>query len=132
MKKVLLIILIIIILAIAAILGIGFGLGLGPGNGKGSEGTNIVQNNTSNDDSVEVKEEKNSENDGIVTYRISVVENEYFYENERISLDDFISTIKEEKSVIRIEIKDDSASKKAYDDLIDSLKELDVMIVEEN
>lgn len=62
--------------------------------------------------------------------KVSIVGNEYFYENERISFDDFISKVKEIEGDLVVEVKDAKASLKAYNNLIDRLEDLKVSITE--
>lgn len=127
MKKILLVIVVIVIIVIAAMLGLGLGFGNGFGDGK----LNTVQEDSKIDES-EKTTEKNAEEDNNkgVIIKVSVVGNEYFYENERISLDDFISKVKEIEGDLVVEVKDDKASLKAYNSLIDRLEELKVSIIE--
>ena len=49
---------------------------------------------------------------------------------ERITLDDFISKVKEIEGDLVVEVKDDKASLKAYNSLIDRLEELKASIIE--
>lgn len=130
MKKILLVIVVIVIIAIAAMLGLGLGFGNGSGDGKGDGKPNTVQEDSKIDES-EKPTEKNAEEDNKgVIIKVSVVGNEYFYENERITLDDFISKVKEIEGDLVVEVKDDKASLKAYNSLIDRLEELKVSIIE--
>ena len=130
MKKILLVIVVIVIIAIAAMLGLGLGFGNGSGDGKGDGKPNTVQEDSKIDES-EKPTEKNAEedNEGVII-KVSVVGNEYFYENERITLDDFISKVKEIEGDLVVEVKDDKASLKAYNSLIDRLEELKASIIE--
>ena len=130
MKKILLVIVVIVIIAIAVMLGLGLGFGNGSGDGKGDGKPNTVQEDSKIDES-EKPTEKNAEEDNKgVIIKVSVVGNEYFYENERITLDDFISKVKEIEGDLVVEVKDDKASLKAYNSLIDRLEELKVSIIE--
>lgn len=130
MKKILLVIVVIVIIAIAAMLGLGLGFGNGSGDGKGDGKPNTVQEDSKIDES-EKPTEKNAEEDNKgVVIKVSVVGNEYFYENERITLDDFISKVKEIEGDLVVEVKDDKASLKAYNSIIDRLEELKVSIIE--
>lgn len=130
MKKILLVIVVIVIIAIAVMLGLGLGFGNGSGDGKGDGKPNTVQEDSKIDES-EKPTEKNAEEDNKgVIIKVSVVGNEYFYENERITLDDFISKVKEIEGDLVVEVKDDKASLKAYNSLIDRLEELKASIIE--
>lgn len=127
MKKILILV-VIVIIVIAAMFGFGLGLGKGDGRGEGDEKNNTIQEDTQTDKSEETTE-INSEEDEIII-KVSVVGNEYFYENERISLDDFVSRVKEMKGNLVVEVKDDKASLKAYKGLINRMKELNISIRE--
>ena len=130
MMNILLVIVVIVIIAIAVMLGLGLGFGNGSGDGKGDGKPNTVQEDSKIDES-EKPTEKNAEEDNKgVIIKVSVVGNEYFYENERITLDDFISKVKEIEGDLVVEVKDDKASLKAYNSLIDRLEELKVSIIE--
>lgn len=130
MKKILLVIVVIVIIAIAVMLGLGLGFGNGTGDGKGDGKPNTVQEDSKIDES-EKPTEKNAEEDNKgVIIKVSVVGNEYFYENERITLDDFISKVKEIEGDLVVEVIDDKASLKAYNSLIDRLEELKASIIE--
>lgn len=123
MKK--LILVVIVFIAIAVILG--FCVGFGNGDGK----TNTIQEDSKTEESEGPTEKNSAEDDNKrVVIKVSVVGNEYLYENERISLDDFISKVKEIEGNLVVEVKDDKASLKAYNSLIDRLEELKVTITE--
>lgn len=124
MKK--LILVVIVLIAIAVII-----LGLGVGFGNGGEKTNTIQEDSKTEESEGPTEKNSAEDDNKrVVIKVSVVGNEYLYENERISLDDFISKVKEIEGNLVVEVKDDKASLKAYNSLIDRLEELKVTITE--
>lgn len=136
MKKILAIIVVIVVIAVVAMLGIGLGFGKGSGNGSGDGKTNTSQEaiNTEEHNTVEEQtevEQDDVENDSEDTIiKVSVVGNEYFYENERVSLDDFISKLEKLEGEIVVEVKDDKASLRAYDNLIEKLEELKVPFTE--
>lgn len=145
MKKILVIVVVVVIIALIVMFGIGLGFGNGSGNGDGEgqgERTNKITQESSVDDEeeenliTEQKEEKeeNNEEDNRENeeknIKISVVENEYFYENERISLEDFISTIEGLEGNINVEVKDDNASLNAYKKLIKGLEDLKITYTE--
>ena len=109
-----------VILLLLGGLGFGFGGGIGSGNGSGTEGTSQESEKNSGE---------SEKFDGII-FEISVVENDYFYKNDRITIDDFVKVLEETKDEYIVEVKDDNASLKAYNDLINKLKELNVSYVE--
>ena len=140
----------IIIALIAIVVGIilygsGLGIGKGVGDGEGDGNTKITttQENISdveNDTIIEEEEEKEiteEQNDssvddyeGAIIY-ITVVENDYFYDNNRIQLDDFIAILNGIEGKLIVNIKDDNASRTASDDLIERLKEEKIQYYEE-
>ena len=127
--------------------GIGFGFGNGAGFGTGDKNSTAVMNQ----DNVEVDEsETDTEKEEIQTEQnenlgeeqnqdeveqktilaITVVENEYFYNNERIALEDFIAVVQEMEGNVVVEIKDDNASLRAYQTLLDRLEEMELGYIE--
>lgn len=108
-----------IIVALVALVIFGIGIGLGIGNGKGdTEGNN---------DEIQATEEyspqENTEAvfDGTVI-NVSVVGSEYIFDNSRIDIDSLVYKIKAVSGKTLIQIKDDNASKKAYDTLINRFR----------
>ena len=87
MKKILAIIVVIVVIAVVAMLGIGLGFGKGSGDGSGDGKTNTSQEaiNTEEHNMVEEQtevEQDDAGNDSEGTIiKVSVVGNEYFYEN---------------------------------------------------
>ena len=136
MKKILAIIVVIVVIAVVAMLGIGLGFGKGSGDGSGDGKTNTSQEaiNTEEHNTVEEQTEvgqddvENDIDDTII--KVSVVCNEYFYENERVSLDDFISKLEMLEGEVVVEVKDDKASLRAYNNLIEKLEELKISFTE--
>ena len=136
MKKILAIIVVIVVIAVVAMLGIGLGFGKGSGNGSGDGKTNTSQEaiNTEEHNTVEKQTEvaqddvENDSEDTII--KVSVVGNEYFYENERVSLDDFISKLEKLEGEVVVEVKDDKASLRAYNNLIKKLEKLKILFTE--
>jgi len=137
----------IIILLIAVIalglyfLGKGLGIGNGNGDGEGQGNTSVEtsQDEASDVENDTVKEEveivKQPEDNNVDVFegaiiKITVADSEYFYQNERITLDDFMDELSEIDSELVVEITDDNASLRAYDDLIDRLKEEHISYVE--
>ena len=120
MKKLIFILVVVILIALVLKFGLGLGLGFGykDGDGKSNPSQDEVQSNEEKDNI-----EMTGEEETII--KISVIGNEYYFENERILLDDFISKIENEEDII-VEIKDDKASLKAYNNLINRLDDLDI------
>lgn len=90
------------------------------------EEQNIVEEQDT-EEQKELEDEKK-----IIIYSVTVVESDYFYDNSRISLTDFLDILKEEKEKLVVEIKEDKASLKAYNKLIDALEELEIKYSEVN
>ncbi len=61
---------------------------------------------------------------------VTVVGNDYFCNNERVTLDALAETILSADSSVRVEITDDQASKRAYEDLTAKLTQLGVPYTE--
>ena len=124
MKKLLgILIAIIIVIVIFALLGNGLGFGFGKGDGSG-EGTR--DNNTSTvSDATEDNETKPTTEDvnKAATIAVTVFENDYIYQNKKTSLDDFIKELKVIDYAFVVEVTDDNASLKAYNNLIEALEE---------
>lgn len=136
MKKILAIIVVIVVIAVVAMLGIGLGFGKGSGDGSGDGKTNTSQEAINTEEHNTVEEQTEVEQDGVendsedTIIKVSVVGNEYFYENERVSLDDFISKLEKLEGEVVVEVKDDKASLRAYNNLIEKLEELKILFTE--
>ena len=136
MKKILAIIVVIVVIAVVAMLGIGLGFGKGSGDGSGDGKTNTSQEAINTEEHNTVEEQTEVEQDGVendsedTIIKVSVVGNEYFYENERVSLDDFISKLEKLEGEVVVEVKDDKASLGAYNNLIEKLEELKISFTE--
>lgn len=127
MKKItsifgLLFILVIAIIVLKLFSGLGFGFGNGFGFGEGDSGIETKANNSIIKENIDSEEEKSDIDISEIRYvQISVVEQDYYYENERISLDELINKIMNLEGKIIVEIKDDKASLNAYNSLIEKL-----------
>ena len=118
--------------------GLGKGIGNGAGDNEGDGNTTISTTQESaafeeNDKIIEKDlegEENSLDNFEGAVIQINVVENEYFYENERITLNDFVNKTKQIDGDFVVEVKDDNASLNAYNDLIDRLEKEAVRYVE--
>lgn len=140
MKKLLLILVAVVVIAVLVLLGIGFGFGKGSGNGDGDGNTKFSQEESSTAENDITEEQTTAHNDGATNadkesvIKVSVIGNAYFYENERISLDDFIAKVENRMlsayAPLTVEVKDDNASLKAYSSLIERLEELKVPFTE--
>lgn len=131
MKK--LISMIIVLVIIAGALTIGNCLGWGKGNGNGSgdgtgNGNGTGQETVAAGEDVSGSETEDKYNGAV--YAITVAENDYFYDNNRMALEDIEKMLKETKGEKIVEIKEDKASIKAYNKLVELLEELKVDYVE--
>lgn len=127
--------------------GIGFGFGNGTGFGDGDKNSTTVMNQ----DNIEIEDsETDAEKDEVQTEQnenmgeeqnqnekeqktilsITVVGNDYFYDNERITLEDFIAVLQGMEETVVVEIKDDTASLRAYNALLDRLNEMELNYIE--
>lgn len=129
MKQVIGAIIILVIVAIALTFGNCVGSGLGGGAGKGEGSGNGSGNGNATTEEVTGNDASDDEFKGAV-YSITVVENDYFYDNNRMELEAIESMLKENDGEKIVEIKEDKASIKAYNKLVDLLEELDVNYVE--
>lgn len=131
MKK--LISMIIVLVIIAGALTIGNCLGWGKGNGNGSgdgtgNGNGTGQETVAAGEDVSGSETEDKYNGAV--YAITVAENDYFYDNNRMALEDIEKMLKESEGEKIVEIKEDKASIKAYNKLVELLEGLEVDYVE--
>lgn len=123
------------VLIIAIILSIFFnGFGLGFGKIPANDNSKVEKSDTVTE-SKQVQgtsEEKIKEDQikHVSVYVISVVKNDYIYNNISIELDEFLESIEDITENIIIEIIDDKASLKAYTNLTERLEELKIPYVE--
>ncbi|MBQ5918766.1 MAG: hypothetical protein IIW92_09420 [Lachnospiraceae bacterium] len=125
MKKIISLIIILVVVAIALTVGNcgGSGSGDGDGGGNGSGSGEGAENTTAGEVSTE------DDFNGVV-YAITVVESDYFYNNDRVELTDIESMVKATSGEFIVEIKEDKASLKAYNKLVEKLEELGVKYIE--
>ena len=123
MKKIISLIIILVVVAIALTVGNCGGSGDGDGGGNGSGSGQGVENTTAGEVSTD------DDYNGVV-YAITVVESDYFYNNDRVELEDIESMIKATSGEFIVEIKEDKASLKAYNKLVEKLEELGVKYIE--
>lgn len=151
MKKALKIILIIIpvvlILAAAALIifGRGSGFGIGSGNGFGKKSANnlaavstvenienvesdIADTNKAESDEQENKNIPDDKDSNII--EVSVVEDEYFYENKRMEIDELLESINTIGKDVVVRVTDDNATLKAYNKLLEKLEEASIPYME--
>lgn len=91
--------------------------GIGGGFGTKDNGSESGNSSVSDEDSVE-KEGK--------ICNVTISENDYFYKNESISLGELVKELDDEEGDIIVEIKDENASLRAYNNLIEKLEEMEI------
>ena len=142
MKKVLglIVVLIIVAVIIFILVSLGSGLGFGKGSGQGA-GDGTSEGNGDYTASTEFNGTENQETSASVSttpsqpnsptvVAISVVEGKYLYQNKTISLDDFLAELSSFEEAFIVEITDDNATLRAYNKLIDLLKENSINFLE--
>ena len=126
-----------LVVVIIALLYFGYGAGTGNGNGDGtgdgnteSVSTDDMPSNISPDTEIDTETDDTAAE--IKYLSVTVSGNDYWFQNNRMSLDEIISTIEnEEYKGYKVRIKDDNASKNAYDDIINKFKEEGIQYEEE-
>lgn len=135
MKKAgcLIITIIVIALIIMGVLGFlkGFGFG-GSGNSQGSESVADSQSTTQSvaQSTAEETFDSTEKSDRQNVIAVTVAENEYLLDNQRVGLQEIETAIMEHEQEVIVKITDDNASRKAYRELVDLLDHLDVPYTE--
>lgn len=106
-----------------SLFGLGGGLGTGSGTGE-AEPTALVEVQEATTAPVETTQEQRT------AVAVTVVGGEYFYENNRIDLKELLEKLKAVEEPFFVEVTDDNASLKAYDGLLEALKEAGILYVE--
>lgn len=131
MKKLISMIIVLVIIAVALTIGNCLGWGKGNGNGSGDgtgNGNGTGQETVAAGEDVSGSETEDKYNGAV--YAITVSENDYFYDNNRMALEDIEKMLKESEGEKIVEIKEDKASIKAYNKLVELLEGLKVDYVE--
>lgn len=115
---------VVVIAAVIILAGGGFGFGGGTGDGEGSGNTSQAVEVMENITSSEITTEQ------IEYINISISGSDYLYNNQKFTLDELIQNITDGEK-ITVKITDDGASVKAYDALIESLKENNIRYIEQ-
>lgn len=129
--------------AAAVILFLFSGIGIGFGSGAGSGNNSIAANADAVPDSTPPAQPVPTPAETAVasptpeigttekaTVSVSVVKNEYFYQNRSTSIDALLELLLSFEAGCIVEIVDDNASLKAYNTLIDALNEHDIAYTE--
>lgn len=118
------------VVLVVAILYFGFGGGFGGGNGNENGEGNTKVTEATLEEMKEKPTDKNADDSKGAILAITIVGNDYFYQNERMDLETLLDTIKQVESNFVVEITDDNASLRAYNDLIDKLEKSYIRYVE--
>lgn len=124
MKKFIIFLLIVAVIGVIVYFALNGGFGSGEGNGSKSNQEQSEDNNTKSG------QDKDA-NNGANVLKISVSGNEYVYENERVSLDDFMAEVSKAGETVSVEVKNDNASLNAYNDLLNKLKDANISFSEQ-
>ena len=127
MKKILIIIPVIALVIVILLMKFGGGLGIGFGNGKGERNTPTQEQENEAEPNENDTSNENQEEDKENVIKVTVAGNDYFYENEKIELEVLIKNLKEIDDNFVVQIKDEKASKNAYEALINALKDNGIM-----
>jgi len=128
--KTLLIICAVVIVLFLVGKGLGFGNGFGDGEGDGNSTSESQTESTEQEEVEDVEEveeesvaEKTTENgdEAVLILEVTIMGNDYFYENERIALDALMTEIESTEGQYIVKILDDNASLNAYENLVDEL-----------
>lgn len=145
LKNILIVLLVVTVIALIFFgIGGGFGGGAGSGEGDGNSKVEAFEDNNSITEVIEedvipkaepTEEPSEEQEDGADIFEgavlaINVVGNDYFYNNERIALEEFMVIAKEVEGELVVEVKDDNASLKAYNNLLDELDAVNIDYVE--
>ena len=135
------VIIVVAVVAIAAAIillglgGFGFGGGKGDGEGEGDRTAAAVQQDEpeeTNETEEETTEEAIPVIEEIEYINITVSENEYLYQNSRLSLEELMSELDSIPDDLPVKITDDNASLNAYRQLTEALDEHGIKYIEEN
>lgn len=114
---------IVVIVVVAAVFWLGFGIGKGKGKG-GQEGDG---------DTVEVSEEAEEITpitEEMEYLTVSISGSDYIYQNSKVSLDELMTQLTNSSVNVPVRIADDNASRNAYTDLIEALREKHIRYIE--
>ena len=141
MWKVIIIAALIVTVVVVAVILLGKGGGIGPNIGPNNtivdstdDSMVSTESDITEDETTESEEQEEDVPDSVkgTIIRISVVNNEYIYDNERITIDDFLTIVSQTQEECIVEVADDNASIDAYDKLIEKLKENKIKYDERN
>lgn len=111
----------LIVLLLYLLRGLGFGLG------SGDQGQAGDQNQTTQ---AEPSPQPQEPEPAGAAAEVSVLENEYIYENQRVTLDQLAEILAGMEGDVTVRVTDDNASLNAYNALLEKLGELDIPFVE--
>lgn len=100
------------------------GKGFGGGRGDG-EGSSSVSQASS------ISEISQPETESVEYVNITVSGNDYLFQNQKMTVDELISELNRSNEKFPVKITDDGASIKAYDNLIEVLKDNNIRYIEQ-
>lgn len=108
------------------------GPGLGSGNGMGDSPSTQTNSNIIPETISSEPQETEDVRFTKTIIALSVVESDYFYNNKKITIDEFVTLMQDFNGTdYVVVITDDNASLRAYTELTDKLKELSIVYSEE-
>jgi hypothetical protein len=119
--KPIIVVALVVVIILLVLHGFGFGIGSGKGDGQGdgTVNTEMVQETTSAEE--ESKKVGDTYEGAII--KVNVSGNDYYYDNEKITISSLIDKLRQINGDFYVEITDENASKNAYDKLKKQLKE---------
>ena len=116
----------IALLLLALLGGVGFGIGkdgFGENNG---DNTNNSQTEDTKDTEDKKDTEEKDDSENMTTVYVTVSGSDYYYQNEKIELEDLILELEKIEGDIVVELKDEDAAYNTYSQLKDKLEELSI------
>lgn len=118
--------------------GFGFGGGKGDGEGEGDSTSAAFSQDEPEEEEEEPEETEETTEEAVpvieaVEYiNITVSENEYLYQNSKLSLEELIAELSNMPDNLPVKLTDDNASLNAYRQLTEALDEHNIKYIEEN
>ena len=118
----------VVIIAVIVVVGVGVyrlvkGLGIGRGSGDNEGDGNTVEVSEEAEEFTPIIEE-------MEYVSVSVSGNEYIYQNNKVSLDELITQLTNSAEKISVRIMDADASRNAYTNLVEALRENQIRYIE--
>ncbi len=100
----------------------GKGFGGGKGDGEGSESISADSS---------ISESSITETEAMEYINITVSGSDYIFQNQKMNIDELISELNSTEEKFPVKITDDGASIKAYDTIVEALKDNDIRYIEQ-